>query len=161
MTGPVRPFTTVAPPPVQGLMVAYLTPIMSPTPVATRLPVPSKTEDTVNSFLRVESAGGSPSGHDQILFNASVILHSYCTNDQESQGEQLLAEALAWAGNAQGLYVRHASTQVDYFVTYSRITGLGMKHADPQVAMTRFRCMVTWTVHGIPKDFDHTGGSSH
>jgi len=156
MNGQQRPFTTVAPPPAQGLMVAYLTPILAPTPVATRLPVPSKTEDTVNNFLRVESAGGVPHGNDQVLFDASVILHSYCPNDQESQGEQLMAEALAWAGNAQGLYIRHASTQVDYFVTYSRITGLGMKHADPQVAMTRFRGMVTWTIHGIAKDFNFT-----
>lgn len=147
----LRPFTTVAPPPAQGLMVAYLTPILSPTPVATRLPQPAKTEDTVNNFLRVESAGGAPSGDDQVLFNVSCILHSYCPNNQESQGEQLLATALAWAGNAQGLYITHPSTQVDYFVTYSRITGLGMKQADPQVALTRFRGMVTWTIHGIPQ----------
>lgn len=147
----LRPFTTVAPPPAQGLMVAYLTPILSPTPVATRLPQPAKTDDTINNFLRVESAGGSPSGPDQILFDVSIILHAYCTNTQESQGEQLLANALAWAGNAQGLYITHPSTQVRYFVTYSRITGLGVKQADPQVAMTRFRGMVTWTIHGIPQ----------
>lgn len=150
MTAP-RPYATVAPPPAQGLMVAYLTPILAPTPVATRLPQPAKTEDTINNFLRVESAGGGPRGDDQVLFNMSVILHSYCPNNQESQGEQLLGEALAWAGNAQGTFVTHPSTQVDYFVTYSRITGLAMKHADPQVALTRFRGMVTWTVHGSPR----------
>ena len=132
-------------------MVAYLTPILSPTPVATRLPQPTKIEDTVNSFLRVESAGGGPRDDEQILFNVSLVLHSYCTNSQESQGEQLLIDALAWAGNAQGTYVTHASTQVPYFVTYSRITGLGMKSADPQVAMTRFRGMVTWTIQGVPR----------
>lgn len=146
-----RPYTTVAPPPVQGLMVAYLTPILAPTPVATRLPQPGKTDDTINMFLRVEGAGGAPRGDDQILFNASVILHSYCTNNEESQGEQLLCEALAWAGNAQGTYVALPSTGTEYFVTYSRITSLAMKNADPQVALTRFRGMVTWTVHGSPR----------
>ena len=145
------PFATVAPPPIQGLMVAYLTPLMSPTPVATRLPQPAKTEDTINTFLRVESVGGVPAGDEQLLFNASVVLHCYCTNSQESQGEQILGNALAYAGNAQGTFVTHPSTQVDYFVTYSRITGLAMKHADPQVALTRFRGMVTWMVHGSPR----------
>ena len=146
-----RPFATVAPPPAQGLMVAYLTPILAPTPVATRLPQPAKTEDTINNFLRVESAGGRPRGDEQILFDMSVILHSYCPNNQESQGEQLLGDALAWAGNAQGTFVTHPSTGVEYFVTYSRITGLSTKHADPQVALTRFRGMVTWTVHGVTR----------
>ena len=132
-------------------MVAYLTPILAPTPVATRLPQPNKTEDTINNFLRVESAGGAPRGEDQILFNVSVILHCYCPNNQESQGEQLLGEALAWAGNAQGTFITHPSTEVEYFVTYSRIAALAMKHADPQVALTRFRGMVTWTIHGQPR----------
>lgn len=151
MTFQPRPYTTVAPPPIQGLMVAYLTPLLTPTPVATRLPQPAKTDDTINNFLRVEAAGGGPSGNDQILFNASVILHAYCPNTQESQGEQLIGDALAWAGNAQGTFVTHASTQVEYFVTYSRITSLATKQADPQVALTRFRGMVTWVVHGIPR----------
>jgi hypothetical protein len=142
-----RPFATVAPPPAAGLMVAYLTPLLAPTPVATRLPQPAKTEDTINGFLRVEVAGGGPDV-EQLLFTTSVILHSYCTNNDESRGEQLMAEALAWAGNAQGTYVTHRSTEADWYVTYSRITALGMKHADPQVAMTRFRGMVTWVVQG-------------
>lgn len=143
-----RPFTTVAPPPMQGLAVAYLKPLLTPTPVATRLPQPSKTEDTVNGFLRVESAGGSPLG-EQLLFSASVILHAYCTNANESLGEQMLGTALAWAGNAQGTWITHASTQVDYFVAASEITSLSHKYADPAVAMTRFRGMVTWTIQGI------------
>lgn len=132
-------------------MVSYLTPIMAPTPVATRLPQPAKTEDTINNFLRVESGGGGPSGQDQVLFTISLILHLYCPNNQESQGEQLLGEALAWAGNAQGTFVRHPSTEVDYFVTYSRIGSLAAKMADPQVALTRFRGMVYWTIHGVPR----------
>lgn len=146
-----RPYTTVAPPPAQGLMVAYLTPIMAPTPVATRLPQPGKTDDTINNFLRVEVAGGGPRGEDQILFNASVLLHAYCTNNEESRGEQMLCDALAWAGNAQGTWVTLPSTQQQYFVTYSRITSSPMKTADPQVALTRFRGMVLWTVHGSPR----------
>jgi len=143
-----RPFTTVAPPPAAGLMVSYLTSMLAPTPVATRLPQPAKTEDTINGFLRVEAAGGQPNEAEQLLFNVSLLLHSYCTNNDESRGEQLLTIALAWAGNAKGTFVAHKSTGIDYYVTYSEITSLGMKHADPQVAMTRFRGMVTWTVAG-------------
>lgn len=142
-----RPFTTVAPPPMQGLAVAYLTPLMSPTPVATRLPVPAKTEDTVNNFLRVEASGGGPLG-EQLLFQASVILHAYCTNNNESLGEQMIGTALAWAGNAQGTWITHASTQTDYFVAASSITSLAHKQADPAVALTRFRGMVTWIIQG-------------
>lgn len=145
-----RPFDAVAPPPTAGLMVAYLQQMLAPTPVATRLPQPSKTEDTINGFVRVEVAGGQPNESDSILFASSCILHVYCTNNDESRGEQIMTQALAWAANAEGTYVTHRSSGVDYFVTYSRITSLGMKHADPAVAMTRFRGMVTWVIHGQP-----------
>lgn len=148
MTMPApRPFTTVAPPPMQALAVSYLTPLMAPTPVATRLPQPAKTEDTVNSFLRVESAGGAPL-REQLLFRAAVILHGYCTNANESFGEQMLGKALAWAGNAQGTWIVHPSTDDRYFVTASAITSLSHKYADPAVAMTRFRGMVSWIIQG-------------
>ena len=133
---------------MQGLAVAYLTPLLTPTPVATRLPVPSKTEDTVNNFLRVEAAGGGQQG-EQLLFNASIILHAYCTNNAESDGEQMLGKALAWAGNAQGTFVTHASTGIQYFVAASAITSLAHKYADPAVALTRFRGMVSWIVQGV------------
>ena len=146
MTQP-RPFTTVAPPPAAGLAIAYFTPLMAPTPVATRTPQPSKTEDTINNFLRIEAAGGTPL-REQLLFQTSILLHCYCTNNQESAGEQTLGKALAWGGNAQGTWITHPSTGDEYFVAASSITALAEKTADPAVALTRWRGMVTWLIQG-------------
>jgi len=47
-------------PPVQALAVNYFKPLVTPTPVATRLPVPGRTEDTVNRFLRIDLRAGFP-----------------------------------------------------------------------------------------------------
>jgi len=119
---------------------------MSPTPVATRLPQPQKVEDTINQLLRVEAAGGPQ--YSEYLFQVSIILHAYSTNNEESACEQMLGRALAYGGNAQGDFILHRSTGVEWYVTASSISSQAMKYADPAVALTRFRGMVTWVVGG-------------
>ncbi len=142
------PLSTIWPPPIQGLAIAFFTPRMAPTPVATRMPQPGKTEDTVNGFLRIEAAGGSIM-NDELMFNCGIILHSYATNNQESLAELVLMHALAHGGNAQGRYIVHPSLERPWFVCYSRIQALGVRSADPLVNLTRFRGMVSWRMQGM------------
>lgn len=148
---------TIYPPPAQGLARAFLVPHMAPTPVATRLPQPERTADTVNGFLRIEAAGGAIQV-DELVFNVNIIIHAYANNNQESLAELILVRALGKAGNAQGQLIVHPSLQRPWSVMYSRISGLGVKQNDPLVAMSRFRGMVTWRVQGqldpFPSDTD-------
>jgi len=120
---------------------------MAPTPVATRLPQPSKTDDTVNGFLRVESSGGFLRA-DGLLYDVGVILHAYAPNSAESAAEQLLATALGWGGNAMGTTITHPSSQVQYFVAFSRVSGAGVRLQDPLVNLTRFVGKVSWRLQG-------------
>jgi hypothetical protein len=140
-------YPTIFPPPAQALSIAYLAPRLAPIPVATRVPQPSNIQDSVNGFVRVEAAGGSIL-IDDCLFNVGIIVHSYSVNDQESQAEINMMHALAHMGNAQGRFIVHPSLQRPWYVTYSRITALGVKQADPLVNMVRFRGMVTWRIKG-------------
>jgi len=146
-----RPFVTIKPPPMAGLMVQYLTPLMAPTPVQTRRPKPSATQDVSypDGFIRVEAGGGTWVARDEnYLFDASAIIHAYVDYEHEPQGEDLCSTALAWGGNAQGLTIPLEGT--DWYVTYSRITALATEIVDPMVMLTRYRGMVTWRVPGVP-----------
>lgn len=142
----VRPRATVRPPPTERLGLAYFPPLVAPTPVATRVPQPAKTEDTINGFLRLEAAGGvlRPDG---ILFDMALILHAYANNTEESLAEDLIDEAIAWGSNAAG-YAQQLDGDT-WYITYSRCTSLAMRKADPLVNMTRYRAMITWRIPGI------------
>lgn len=146
-----RPFATLKPPPMAGLMVSYLTPLLAPTPVATRRPKPTSTDDVSypDGFIRVESGGGTWVVADEnYLFDASAIIHGYADYEHEPQAEDLCGTALAWGGNASGLTIPLGGT--DWYCTYSRITALATELVDPMVALVRFRGMVTWRVPGVP-----------
>jgi hypothetical protein len=153
LPGPVNPsqarvYQTHRPPPTELLALAYYGPLVAPTPVATRVPQPSATADTINGFLRVE-AGGGTLRLDTILWDVSVILHAYAPNTEEAMAEQLIEEAVAWGANAQG-----TTTFMDngdaWYITYSRCTSFAIRKADPYVNLTRYRAAVTWRVPGIP-----------
>lgn len=147
-------YQTIYPPPIQGLAISYFTPRLAPTPVATRLPMPSQTEDVVNGFLRIEAAGGSVMV-DELMFNCGIIVHAYAPNNRESFAEILCMHALAHGGNAQGQLITHPSLQRPWYITYSRITALGVRQADPLVNLTRFRGMVMWRCQGMPNPLPH------
>ena len=144
----VRTYTTTRPPPIELLALAYFTPLVAPTPCATRLPQPSKTADTINGFLRVESGGGVLRG-DGILWDVSCILHAYAPNTQEAMAEQLGEEAVAWGANANG-FTQIMPNSDRWYITYSRCSGFNVRKGDPLVNMTRYRSMVTWRVPGLP-----------
>lgn len=148
-TGPLapRPYPTTAPPPVGGLAKSYFTPLVAPAPVATRLPQPDKTADTVNGFLRIEASGG-PILPGEVMFDLGIILHSYAPNNEESMAEQLMCNAIGWGNNACGCTITHPSTGIDYFVMYSRCVSTGIRQQDPRVNLARFVGKVTWRMIG-------------
>lgn len=145
MSGPLadRPFATILPPPLESMGVSYLTPLMYPTPVATRRPEPDRREDTIGGFLRVESGGGTQVG-EQLLWDMNLILHGY--HPDEVQAEKITQRAVAWGANAAGI-----TTDVDgeeWYVTFSRASALATKVQDPLVNLTRYRAMVMWRIPG-------------
>jgi hypothetical protein len=145
-----RPFPTVKPPPMAGLVVQYLAPLLAPTPVRTRRPTPNQNEDVAypDGFVRVEAGGGAWTATDEgVFFDASAIIHGYGDYENEWKAEDLCGTALAWGGNAQGLTLNLEGT--DWYVTYSRITALATELADPLVRLTRFRGMITWRIPGV------------
>jgi hypothetical protein len=155
MTQPDRPWPTILPPPIAGLVRNYLAPIMAPTPVSTRRPKPLPGDDVAypDGYVRVETAGGVWMARSEIFFDASAIIHSYVDYENEPQGEDLCGKALAWAGNAQGLTLTLTDTitglPFEWYVTYSRIAALATEHSDPLVRLTRYRGMVTWRAAGV------------
>jgi hypothetical protein len=149
MTGPLapRPFPTTRPPPTESLAELYFTPLVAPTPVATRLPRPADTADTINAFLRIE-AGGGVLRPDGFLWDVSVILHAYAPWSQEPMAEHLIGVAVAWGANAQGTTTVMPNGD-KWYVTFSQCTGFITRKADPMVNLARYRAMVSWRVPGI------------
>lgn len=141
MTEPVR---DTIPPDGEWLAQFYLTPLISPTPVATRLPRPDDTADTVNDFVRVESGGTvkylpmTPNPH----WLVSTILHAYSPNEISAMntGNKIAGHMAAARGKTlAGWYV----VRVTNIVTAHRLT-------DPMVNLIRYRAMATWLVTGHP-----------
>lgn len=123
---------------VEWLALAYLTPVLSPTPCATRLPVVANTADTINGFLRIESAGGGRPNIGE--FDLSVILHAYSPNEVEAVDISRHAMAYMCSGRGQtvsGWYI----SGVTNVVGAQRLT-------DPEVNLVRYRSAVTWRVAG-------------
>lgn len=140
-----RPFTTLLVPPIETIAVDYFTPLMAPTPVGTRLPNPDDSEDTVEGFLRLEAAGGAQV-NENFMWDMAIILHSY--SPVEPQAEDIIGKAVAWGSNSQGTTT--TVINLDWYVTYSRATGLPTKQQDPMVNLTRYRAMVSWMIPGQP-----------
>lgn len=148
MTAPARPFETTKPPPIESIGKQYFTPLMAPLLVCTRQPQPAPNRETVDRYLRVQSGGGAQR-EDSILWDVAVILHSYAPNDEETQAEETLSDALGWGANAQGTYVTLKSGK-KWWVTYSWANTLTTKLQDPAVDLVRYRGSVMWRVHGEP-----------
>ena len=133
MTQPI-----MVPADIEELAVDYLTPIVAPTPVATRLPSPAADSDTVSGFLRVECAGGTKP--NLIEYDLNVIVHAY--SPDEVQASSIARHAVAALCAAAGLtlngwFVGDTSNPV----TPTRLT-------DPNVNLPRYRAICTWRVTG-------------
>lgn len=146
-----RPFATTKPPPTESLGVAFYTPLLT-IPVVTRRPEPAPNQDTIDEYLRIQSAGGAQlvqAGQEGYFWNVSMILHSYAPDEDEVKAEDNLTTALGYGANAQGAYITTHSG-VPWYVTFSAAPALGTKLEDPLVALTRYRGVVTWRVAGRP-----------
>ena len=139
----------ITPPPIEALAVAYFGPAMAPLPVTTRLPKPAARADMVNPWLRLEAAGGLLR-QDELLYDISIILHSYAPENLETQAETNLTRALALG--ARGLYTFTIPNVggADWYVTHSWVSGAPLKQNDPLVNMTRYRAMLSWRIPGQP-----------
>ncbi len=132
----------LAPADIEFLAQSFLVPLMTPTPVATRLPDDTDPTDSVNGFLRVEAAAAVKINWFQ--YNVSVFLHLYVPFESEVLGQTLIDEALGYMGAAGGLTVggRYVS-QVAHVMGPARKT-------DPDVNLLRYFGGVTWTLDGAP-----------
>jgi hypothetical protein len=126
------------PPDIESLAIAYLTDVLSPTPVATRLPSPDQEADTINGLLRVEDGGGFKP--NQFHYDAQCILHGY--NPNEVQAKLLACQAVALMSAARGRMVN------GWFVVGVTNVVVPMRLSDPDVILPRYRAMVTWRVAG-------------
>lgn len=130
----------VLPPDIEALTIDFLSPVLSPTPVATRLPSPSADADTVNGFLRVEDGGGSKPNRFQ--WDTQLILHGY--SPDENQASLIARRAVALMSAARG------QTIDGWYVV--GVMGVVATHrlSDPDVILPRYRATVTWRVAGQP-----------
>jgi hypothetical protein len=132
----------VTPADIESMMMYFLTPIVSPTPVATRLPNDLFPTDTNNGFVRVEAGGGPKINLTE--YNQAVLLHYYVPFEYEVSGAQLANKVIAHVGAAGGLNVAgFYITDVPHCSTYQR-------RSDPQTNLLRYLSYVTWTVAGNP-----------
>jgi len=128
----------VLPPDIEALAVSFLSPVLSPTPVTTRLPSPTIDADTVNGMVRVEYGGGTKPNRFQ--WDLQCIMSGYSPN--EIQASQLASQAVALMSAARGQTVN------GWYVV--GVMGVVAPHrlTDPDVILPRYRATVTWRVAG-------------
>ena len=128
----------VLPPDIEALAVSFLSPVLSPTPVTTRLPSPSTDADTVNGMVRVEYGGGTKPNRFQ--WDLQCIMSGYSPN--EIQASLLASQAVAVMSAARGQTVN------GWYVV--GVMGVVAPHrlTDPDVILPRYRASVTWRVAG-------------
>lgn len=132
----------VLPPDIEALAINFLQTFLSPTPVTTRLPTPSKDADTINGLLRVEHGGGSKPNRFQ--YDVQCIMSGYSPNEIQAQSIANQAVALMSAGRGQSV---SDGTNNWYVVG---VMGVVAPHrlTDPDVILPRYRATVTWRVAG-------------
>lgn len=130
------------PPDIEILGINYLNAGLSPTPIATRMPTPDVTADTVNGFLRLEYGGGSRPNRFQ--WDVQCILHGYSPN--EIQASLIARQAVALMAAARGQSVSDGTN--NWYVV--GVMGVVAPHrlTDPDVILPRYRASVTWRVAG-------------
>lgn len=140
-------YQVVKPPDIEWLAQAFLTPILTPALVGTRMPKPSSTEDDAagtNGYLRVEAGDSHPINWGA-AWDCSFLMHAYC--DDEGQAAQISTTALGNVAAATGLTV--VSWNI---VSVVNVVG-GRRLTDPEVPtnLVRYRSAVTWRIAGHPQ----------
>jgi hypothetical protein len=127
------------PPDIEELGVEYLSDLLAPTPVATRIPSPEKHADTINGFLRIENGGGFKPNRFQ--YDAQCLIHGYSPDEIEADRITRQAVALMSAGRGQ--------TVDGWYVVGVMNVVVPHRLSDPDViGLVRYRAMVTWRVAG-------------
>lgn len=138
-------YPVVTPADIEWMALFFLTPLMAPTPVATRLPNETMDTDTVNGFLRVEAGGGVKANYTE--YDQTILLHTYVPAEFEPLGAELANKAIAYMSAAGGLNISgRYVTEVLHATTVQRRT-------DPNVNLVRYMSFVTWRILGQPVVF--------
>lgn len=125
---------------VEDLGIYYYTPLLSPTMIDTRQPNVALTEDTINGFVTIESAGITRI--DLASYYVSMILH--CYSPVESEAADLSIKVMAHGTAVQG------KTVMGWYVM-ELVTAIGgVKLKNPEVDLPRYRCALTWRIQGHP-----------
>lgn len=127
-------------PDIEDLVPYFFTPIIAPTPIDTRLPNVADNADTTNGFVTVEAAPASRVGLAQ--WDLSFILHAY--SPVEAEAADISRKLMAHGTAVQGLTVMGW-----YIVSLINAIG-GVKLANPEVELPRYRSALTWRVQGRP-----------
>jgi hypothetical protein len=139
-------FQPVKPPPIEWVSQAFLTPLLNPTPVSTKLPINLDSDEAmVNGFLRVEAGDVVKIADLQgAAWNCSFLMHAYSPN--EAQAEDISCSAIGYVAAATGLTVVGC-----YIVCVPTVIG-GRRLTDPLVPanIVRYRSAVTWRIAGLP-----------
>jgi hypothetical protein len=135
-------YPVVTPADIEWLATFFLTPLMLPTPVATRLPRANVLTDTQNGFLRVEAGGGVKINLTE--FNQTILLHTYTPFEFEVLGAEIANKAIAYMAAATGLNVSGR-----YVSDVSHVSAV-QRRTDPNVNLLHYLSFVTWRVVGQP-----------
>jgi hypothetical protein len=125
---------------IEDLPIWYYTPILAPTPVDSRLPSPANDRDTVNGFLRIESADSTRSGLD--CYDLNFIFHAY--SPIEAEASDISKKVGAYASSALGQNI------MSWYVIHVPTVIFGRRLSDPDIPLPRYRGAVTWRVQGHP-----------
>lgn len=130
----------VLPPDTQDLGIYYFTPLLTPTPVDSRLPKVDDDKDTVNGFLTIESGPSSRIGLAQ--WDVSMVLHAY--SPEEAEAADISNKAMAYGTSVQGL------TVMGWYIV-GLVTAIGSDEIpNPDINLPRYRSALTWRVAGHP-----------
>src|SRR5882724_2305535 len=104
MSLPQGYYPPVLPPDPEWLGQAFLTPILTPTPVATRLPSPTDLQVSLPGFMRIE-AGDTNKVPDVYgaAWDVTFLMHAY--HPDEVQAAQIRDRSIACVCAATGLIV--------------------------------------------------------
>lgn len=139
-------YQVVMPPDIEYLAQFFLTPILSPTLVADRMPKPGSTDDDsagVHGFMRIEAGDvNQVPGTWGAAYDCSFLMHAY--SDDEVQASEISRTAIANVAAATGLTVVGW-----YIVSVPNVIG-GRRLTDPEVPtnLVRYRSAVTWRIAG-------------
>jgi hypothetical protein len=137
-------FPVVLPADIEMVGQAFLTPILYPTPVKTRRPIPVNTEDTLHGFMRIEAGDSVPVNYGA-AYDISWLMHAY--SDNEDEASLISRTAIANVAAATGKTVAGW-----YIVDVPTVMG-GQRLNDPLVpspGLLRYRSAVTWRIAGHP-----------